>query len=155
MSSATVHAGCVVIGPHGVLIRGLSGSGKSALADAMIEAARMRGSFSALVSDDRSCLEDRGAQVVASAPEPLQGLIEVRGLGLQSASFEPEAVVRMVIDLLPEKEIERLPVQPLTDVVLEGISVPALQVASDNTAAALSRVRWALRQLFPNGPDYL
>ncbi|MBD8878526.1 HPr kinase/phosphorylase [Roseibium polysiphoniae] len=155
MSTATVHAGCVVIGPHGVLIRGLSGSGKSALADAMIEAARMRGSFSALVSDDRSCLEDRGAQVVASAPEPLQGLIEVRGLGLQSAPFEPEAVVRMVIDLLPEKEIERLPVQPLADVVLEGISVPALQVASDNTVAALSRVRWALRQLFPNGPDYL
>ncbi|MEP0234667.1 HPr kinase/phosphatase C-terminal domain-containing protein [Roseibium sp.] len=155
MSSVTVHAGCVVIGPHGVLIRGLSGSGKSALADTMIEAAKMRGSFSALVSDDRSCLEDRGAQLVASAPEPLQGLIEVRGLGLQSVSFEPEAVVRMVIDLLPEKEIERLPAQPLIDVVLEGISVPALQVASDNPAAALSRVRWALRQLFPNGPDYL
>lgn len=144
-----------MIGPLGILVRGRSGAGKSALSDTLIETARAKGGFGALVSDDRTVLEARSGVLVASAPENLKGLAEVRGVGIVATSFEAEAAVRLVVDLADPSEIERLPEKTLATVELAGIDVPAVYVSSGDISAAVRSVRWALRGLFPNGPDYV
>ncbi len=155
MTSPTIHAGCVVIGTLGILVRGKSGAGKSVLSDTLIEAARVRGGFGALVSDDRTSLEVRSGVLIASAPDNLKGLIEVRGMGIVPAPYEAEAAVRLVVELADPSEVERLPDQPLATVEVAGLEVPAVYVSSMDISAAVRSVRWALRRLFPNGPDYV
>jgi hypothetical protein len=54
----SIHASAVLVGPRAVLIRGPSGSGKSRLAFALLQAAEEgRLAFARLVSDDRTRLE--------------------------------------------------------------------------------------------------
>ncbi|RUX64203.1 HPr kinase/phosphorylase, partial [Mesorhizobium sp. M7A.F.Ca.US.014.04.1.1] len=48
-----IHATMVLIGERGILITGASGSGKTALALALIDHCRQRGSFARLVGDDQ------------------------------------------------------------------------------------------------------
>ena len=48
-----MHATAVIYGDYGVLILGPSGSGKSALALALLARARSAGLFAALIGDDR------------------------------------------------------------------------------------------------------
>ncbi len=107
--TGAIHAGCVVLGSAGVLIRGPSGSGKSSLALALIEAWRQRGRFAALVSDDRVHLMLTNDRLIATAPQTIGGLIEQRGRGIRSLPMLSRAVVRLVIDLLPEADLERMP----------------------------------------------
>lgn len=87
---------------RGILLRGASGRGKSALALALMA----RGA--ALVSDDRTCLGRRGARLVAWAPEAILGLIEARGVGILTAQVAAPAEVELLVDL-DATETERLP----------------------------------------------
>lgn len=97
-----LHASCVSLDGKGVLILGRSGSGKSALALALM-------AFGArLVSDDRTVLHGEGEAVVASAPATLSGLIEARGLGILRADPDVSAIVVVAVDL-DRPETERLP----------------------------------------------
>ena len=81
----TVHASCVLVGARAVLIRGPAGSGKSRLVLALIDAARAGvAPFSRLVSDDRVALIATHGRLIASAPDTIRGLIEVRGLGIRT-----------------------------------------------------------------------
>ncbi|MFZ3585333.1 HPr kinase/phosphorylase [Loktanella sp. DJP18] len=76
----TVHATAVAIAGRGVLIRGRSGAGKSALAlDLMAFGA-------VLIADDRVHLTRRGDRILATCPPVLSGLTEARGLGLLRAT---------------------------------------------------------------------
>ncbi|WP_417672286.1 HPr kinase/phosphorylase [Roseibium sp.] len=155
MTRQTYHAGCVVAGTIGILIQGRSGSGKSALADELLYSAHAMGNYAALVSDDRTCLERRGNLLVAFAPETLQGLIEVRGIGIRSKAFEAEAVVRLVVDLVPGEELERLPDNPFPAEVLEELAIPRLAAPAGDTRTAQRMVRWAIKELFPKTPSYI
>ena len=114
--TGAVHAGCVVLGSAGVLIRGPSGSGKSTLALALIGAWRQCGQFSALMSDDRVYLSLTNDRLIATAPQTIGGLIEQRGRGIRSLPVLPRAVVRLVVDLLPEADVERMPEQTMLTV---------------------------------------
>ena len=69
-------ATCVAVHGRAVLIEGPSGSGKSALALALID----RGAV--LIGDDGVTLEQRGNALLASPPPRIAGLLEVRNLGL-------------------------------------------------------------------------
>ncbi|WP_417688408.1 HPr kinase/phosphorylase [Roseibium sp.] len=155
MSSRTHHAGCVIIGTFGILIRGASGSGKSALADAMLETARRNGNFTALVSDDRTILEVREGALIASAPEQIRGLVEIRGVGICGRRTEPEARVALVLDLVPPSDVERMPENLPDPVLLEGVKVPRVKIPERQCHASIGIARWALRGLFPNAPDYI
>jgi serine kinase of HPr protein (carbohydrate metabolism regulator) len=84
----TVHASCVVLGEAGVLIRGPSGSGKSQLARRLVSAYP---GFARLLSDDRVRIEVRHGRVVARTVPAIAGTLEIRGLGLVPAAFEPAA----------------------------------------------------------------
>ena len=140
--TGTVHATAVAVAGSGVLIRGAAGSGKSSLALALIEDRR---GDSKLVADDRVILGVQAGALLASAPDALQGLIEVRGVGIVHRPFLPNVVVRLVVDLLPAEECPRLPgpAERLQD--LAGIALPRLRLPIGIPDAA-TRVRIALAE---------
>ena len=128
----TVHASCVLVGARALLIRGPAGSGKSRLALALVDAARGgRLPFAHLVADDRVTLEATHGRLVASAPEAIRGLIEVRGLGIRRIEHEPRAVVGLVVDLASQ-DAARLPAPVAATCEILGVRLPRLPVASED-----------------------
>ncbi|GBR71314.1 hypothetical protein GKA01_17630 [Gluconobacter kanchanaburiensis NBRC 103587] len=112
----------------GVLISGPSGSGKSELALMLMDVG-----FD-LVADDRVLLDG----VVASAPERLAGLIEVRGVGILRTPFVINAPVRLRVCLGEEQP--RLPPpdsDPLTGAVMLRLE--------PGFPGAVARIRAALK----------
>lgn len=98
----TVHASCVAIEGRGILIRGASGAGKSALAlHLMAHGAR-------LVADDQTILTRQGDAIFASCPPNLGGMIEARGIGLLAAKPLKIAKIYLIVDL-DQIEADRLP----------------------------------------------
>lgn len=129
--SATVHASAVLVGARAVLIRGPSASGKSRLALELLEAARTGAlRFARLVADDRVHLEAAAGRLLASVPDALAGLIEVRGFGLLRVAHEPRAVIGLVIDL-GAADAQRLPATDQRSTEINGIVLPRLPVAKD------------------------
>jgi serine kinase of HPr protein (carbohydrate metabolism regulator) len=131
MKPTTIHASAVLVGARALLIRGPSGSGKSRLALALIEAGRAGAlRFARLVADDRIYLEAAGGRLLARPPDALAGLIEVRGAGLLRLPHEASAVIGLVIDLAADNA-SRLPVPAERKTEIAGISLPRLAVAAD------------------------
>lgn len=97
---SSIHAGAVLTGATAVLILGTSGSGKSRLALALLDAAAAGLlPFARLVADDRALLEARNGRLLVRPAPALAGLIELRGVGLLRFPHEPLARVGLVIDL--------------------------------------------------------
>ena len=139
----TIHAGCVLVGEAGLLIRGASGSGKSTLAREVVSRAVQAGRFGRLVSDDRTRVEARHGRLVAQPVGPLDGCIEVFGLGIVRQAHEPAAVIRLVIDLC--ESLARYPEEQDGRVALCGVMVPRIRmqagaVSVDIAVACLSGV---------------
>lgn len=128
----TAHASCVLVGARAVLIRGPAGSGKSRLALALIAAARSgRLPFARLLADDRVALIAAHGRLIASAPGPTRGLIEVRGLGIRRIEHEPRAVVGLVVDLA-SKDAARLREPAAATCEILGVRLPRLPVALED-----------------------
>jgi serine kinase of HPr protein (carbohydrate metabolism regulator) len=125
MQSPTIHASAVLVGARAVLIRGPSGSGKSRLAFALIQAG-ISGvlPFAWLVGDDRVHIEATHGRLLVRPAVALAGLIEIRGLGLRRIAYEPVAVVGLAMDL-EAVDAERLP-EPTTVTSLAGVPLPRL-----------------------------
>lgn len=137
----TIHANCVVVGEAGVLIRGMSGAGKSGLSERLVDEARARGLFARLVADDRVRIEARGGRLVARVPERIAGLIERRGQGIAETPHLGAAVLRLVVDL--EDAPERMPEAEEQLVLIEGVRLARLSVAQaapDAPALVLRRL---------------
>lgn len=131
-----VHATCVEIDGHGVLLRGPSGSGKSDLA------LRLINEGGHLVADDYTILESREDHLLAAAPPNTAGIMEVRGVGLVKVGGVAVARVQLVVDLVPPEEVERMPEHNM--VVLRDIAIPCFQVTPFE-ASATAKIRMALR----------
>ena len=153
----TIHGSCVLLGADGVLLRGASGAGKSRLGDRLVAHMRGTGAFAAHVADDRLVLTVQGGRLVAEPPAALAGLWERRGEGIQRVSHEERAVVRLLVDLVPETEIARLPEPEEGVVALCGVRVARLQVplplADDAIDHVLAHLAGALRFLAPGGDE--
>lgn len=134
MESATIHASAVLVGARAVLIRGPSAAGKSRLAFALIEAARV-GSvrFARLVGDDRVHVEAGGGRLLVRPAPALAGLIEVRGVGILRLPYEPCAVVGLVVDLAAA-DAERSPPPEKRVIAVAGIKLQRLAVAPGSEA---------------------
>jgi serine kinase of HPr protein (carbohydrate metabolism regulator) len=132
----TIHAGCVLVGEAGLLIRGSSGSGKSTLAREVVSLALRGGRFGRLVSDDRTRLEAHYGRLLARPVEPLGGHIEVFGLGIVQQPFEKVAVVRLVIDLCEDPG--RYPDEEDRQVVLCGVMVPRVRMQAGAISAEVA-----------------
>jgi len=91
--------------------------------------------FSRLVTDDRAEIEARLGRLLVRAPPGIQGLIEIRGLGLHRVAFEPVAAVGLVVDLA-DPDAERLPSPRARKVEIEGILLPRLAPVTGGQAIA-------------------
>ena len=85
----------------------------------------------------------RHGRLVASPVLPLDGCIEVFGLGIVRQSFEPAAVIRLVVDLC--EDLPRYPEEQDRHIALCGVMVPRIRmqagaVSVDIAVACLSGV---------------
>lgn len=122
----SVHATAVVLGTAGVLIRGVSGAGKTTSALALIDRYAAERRFAALVADDRVVLHAGFGRLIARSPAVLSGLVEARGLGIVGVAHEPAAVIRLVVDLVPHSAVTRMPDTCESVIKLLGVTVPRL-----------------------------
>ena len=137
IAPSTVHASAVMAGGAGILIRGPSGSGKSRLAFDLILAGRS-GQLpkTVLVGDDRVLLSAAGGVLTVQPAAELQGLLEVRGLGIRRCDFAPQAQIALVVDL-GAPDSARMPEQDALAVLLEGIKIPRIPVGTGYAALQL------------------
>jgi HPr kinase/phosphorylase len=125
---ALIHANCVAIAAMGVLIRGPSGSGKSDLALQLIDGG------AELVADDYCETSVKDGRLFVEAPTNIAGKMELRGHGIVSLPFRPSARVELVVDLMPEKDIERLP--DTNTCIIDGVTIRHLAVDAFSASAA-------------------
>lgn len=119
--SQNIHATCVSVNGTGVLLLGKSGAGKSDLALRLIGAQK-----ALLVADDRVDLFVHENVLIATAPEILRGLLEVRGVGICRVPYVKEAPVKLVVELAAHENIERLPQEAFYN--FNGVTVPLIKV---------------------------
>lgn len=129
MTAIRLHATCLIVGAHAILVRGPSGSGKSRLALSLIaEPPRLPLGghvLVRLVSDDQTLLAPAGRCLVASAPAILAGLIEVRGQGIFRLPYEPAACISHVFEL---GSATRLPDPHQVSLGISGVALPLITI---------------------------
>ncbi len=128
-----VHGTTIDLNGTAVLLRGPSGIGKSDLALRLMD----RGAV--LVSDDQTRVTCKDDRLIASAPEAIAGMIEVRGVGLLRVPHYDQVPLGLVVDLTEPHRIERLP-QPQFATYL-NIRVPLLCLAAFE-ASTPAKIRW-------------
>ncbi|MCK5445239.1 MAG: HPr kinase/phosphatase C-terminal domain-containing protein [Rhodospirillaceae bacterium] len=131
-----IHATCVCVDGDGVLIRGRPGAGKSDLALRLIDGGAK------LVSDDYTEINNDDGNLMAHAPGTISGLIEVRALGVVRVGAKKYTNIRLIVELTPRDQIERLP-ERLNE-TLAGVSVAVLKLDPFD-ASAPAKVRLAVR----------
>jgi HPr kinase/phosphorylase len=111
-----LHASCVEYADKGVLIFGPSGSGKSDLALRIIDAG------GTLISDDYVEINAQENKLFASSVPNIEGMIEVRGIGLEKVCFISNHTIDLALELHDRNDIDRLPEDSFFE--HEGIKVP-------------------------------
>ena len=114
-----IHATAVDIKGSGVLILGDSGSGKSDLALRLIE-----NKGAVLVSDDRVNITVQKGKLLAFCPENIEGLLEVRGIGIVKTVYKKSTGIKLVVVAELGENVERFPAESLfekEDVCVERI----------------------------------
>lgn len=111
--SSSIHACAIVLGTTGILIRGTSGSGKSLLAHNLIANQLSQQRFACWVADDRVHLrvygQDEHPAVLATAPDTIKNLSEVRYWGIESVAAQTTARIDLVADLTSTDYLTRMP----------------------------------------------
>jgi len=136
LSAETVHASSVAIDGRAILITGLSGSGKSDLSLRLID----RGFI--LVSDDQTLVRRDEDRLIASAPPPIKGKIEIRGIGIIEMETTADLPIALLVELT--SDIQRLP-DDSRERPLLGINLPLVTIDA-MTASAAAKVALALER---------
>lgn len=118
-----IHATCVSRNGAGVLLLGPSGSGKSDLALRLLECGFV------LVSDDRVNIESG----VATPPDSLAGLLEIRGLGILHVPHALSARLALAVEL--GEPGHRLPLPE------QHLGLPLVRIDPSAASAALRVAR--------------
>ena len=150
MARSNIHATGLVLDTTGLILRGVSGAGKSLLALELLDEWETRGRTAKLVSDDRIDIEATPKGLVMHAPKSIEGLIELRGRGIVSRPFVSRAPLHLVVDLVDT--LERMVEEDALVTELEGMSlarcpVPRAGVVDSRHQVLL--IREALRALSP------
>ncbi|GMN02596.1 HPr kinase/phosphorylase [Erythrobacter sp. MTPC3] len=134
--SIIIQATAVAIGGRALLIEGPPGSGKSSLALALID----RGAT--LIGDDGITLAARNDRIIASPPPNIEGLLEVRGVGI--LRFPTTCDIQAALILMLGREAERLPKAAETREIC-GCLIPEIPF-DPGTIAPAPRAELALQQ---------
>ncbi len=116
-------ATCVAIAGRAVLIEGVSGSGKSSLALALLD----RGAV--LVGDDGVVLEVSGGRLIAQTPPNTAGMIEVRNLGILTRPTQENVPVALVLIL--DADAPRF-IDEAEHIEIAGITLPMIRLFPDS-----------------------
>jgi HPr kinase/phosphorylase len=121
-----------------------SGSGKSTLiAQAMLHGA-------SLIADDHVILRADGNQLLAEPAPELQGVLELRGLGIIQVAAQNAHPIHLAIELVAD-EIERLPAPKTTDFLSLSLPFITLPAAPHTPVASLLLYLSAMQEgrIFP------
>ena len=100
-----IHATTISYKNIGIMIMGESGSGKSDLALRMIVQKGAK-----LVADDRTEIAIKNGEIIASCPENIRNMIEVRGVGIVPLKSKKNVKIALVVELVDNiNKIERMP----------------------------------------------
>ena len=139
-----IHATCVALDGHAVIVRGDPGSGKSDLALRLIDEPGFgvcgEQILAKLVADDQIILKRSADDLVVSPASSLAGLMEIRGLGIAKVPYVEDVPLAMVVDIEPTSNIERLPDPEFKTFEALGVSVPRIAIDASQSSAA-ARVR--------------
>ena len=120
-----IHATALVVREIGILIRGPSGSGKSALALCLFELARQRRWFGALIGDDRVIVHSRSGRLIAQGVRSVEGMIERRGHGIVKVDKTVDALIHIAVDLAPfDGEMRRIACAEAPVADIAGVTLP-------------------------------
>ena len=150
MTRTNIHATGLVLDKTGLILRGVSGAGKSLLALELLDEWEARGLDARLVGDDRIDVEATGKGLVMHAPKAIEGLIELRGRGIVSRPFVARAPVHLVVDLVDA--YERMIEEDELVTELEGIALtrgPVPRAGKVDSRHQVLLIREALRAVSP------
>lgn len=125
--SEHIHASCVSIGSHGVLLLGRSGSGKSDVALRLMSRGAM------LVADDQVILTAEEGLLIASVEQSIRGLLEIHGVGLVRYPVATHIPVRLAVQLVPLEQMEHIPIPARFETL--GISIPQISIYGFDASA--------------------
>jgi serine kinase of HPr protein (carbohydrate metabolism regulator) len=123
--TTNIHATALVLDGRGVIVLGKSGSGKTSLALELLWRCHTDNISCALIADDRVDLVSQNGELIASVPDSLAGLVEVRGSGIHRIPFENLATLHLAVRLVEPEEVERIAPQGEFSVAL-GLGLATL-----------------------------
>jgi len=88
-----------------------------------------------LVADDQVELARKGKKIVAAAPKAIAGLIEIRGVGIFKVKAKKNALLLLVVHLVKQEWIERLPYPEPYNCL--GVLIPQLHICAFEPSAAI------------------
>ena len=145
----TIHGTLVVIENQGLLLTGPSGAGKSDLALRLITQSfppDICAHPPLLVADDQVRLEKRDGKLYGKAPSTLEGLLEIRHVGIEKVPFVKEAEITALVAFTPANTIERLPQSPWPTKPLDEIDLPLIMLDPTEPSAPVKLI-FAARKL--------
>lgn len=138
------------------MLLGPSGSGKSDLAVRLIDDPGYgidgEQMIAVLIGDDQVMLTHQSGALSVSPATALAGLLEIRGVGIVTCPYLAQASLRLVVKLMPQASIERLPEPSGTDFKAFGITVAAIEVDASQPSAP-ARVRSGLQAVLNGSLD--
>lgn len=117
-----LHATCVEMNQKAVLLIGKPGAGKSDTALRLIELGGV------LVADDQVDLQINDGVLTAHPPVAIEGLLEIRGVGIVTLPFCSACPVQLVVELVPAEQVERLPEPHFYEIA--GQMIPLLKLCA-------------------------
>lgn len=130
-----IHATALVLDGQGVIVLGRSGSGKTSLALELLWRCHMNNITCSLVADDRVNVESQNGRLIASVPDTLAGLVEVRGSGIHSIAFQNSSTLHLAVRLVEPKEVQRVAPEGEFSVAL-GLNLPTLFLPQNKPCAS-------------------
>lgn len=137
-----IHASCVDYFDKGILILGPSGAGKSDICLRLI-----MNHHAKLVADDRVDLRVFNGEIMASAPENIRDMLEVRGVGILKMPAVESVYIKLVVQLVSQDEkLERLPKSEFYEVKEIKIPLIKLHAYEDSTPdKIIARLNYELK----------